>query len=449
MNNTHILIVEDSHTQAERLKIILESQNYTVSVAFNGQEALNFLQNALPTIIISDIIMPEMDGYELCKNLRLSDKFKVIPIVLLTTLSDTEDIVNGLECGANYFISKPYEDDFLLLRIQEILTARTIRQSDPLQADVRIILHGKEHTITANKSQILDLLVSTYEDAVQKNKQLNISRLKVQELNNTLELKVKERTNELNIEMNNNITLYKESKIYAENLEKEITQRKQLEIDLRQSEEHFRELSSQLKVSLDAKEALLKEVFHRVKNNLQIISSLLSLHIQSVEDKTIKDNLIKSASRVKSMDLVHQLLYQGDNLSHISMIKYVNDLFSYCRGIYDLDNDLIKFKSDIDDIYLDMDTAIPIGLIMNELVSNAVKHAFPQQKSGIIQVSLTSQNNNFVLVVRDNGIGINPQLRLNEVPTLGLQIVNNLVNQLQGKVEVDSQSGTVLKIMFS
>lgn len=165
-SKAEILIVEDSRTQAERLKLLLEDAGYSVYVADNGKAALQILETKRPALIISDIIMPEMNGYEFCKSVKSNPDIKDIPVILLTSLSSAHDIVKGLECGADNFIRKPYEAKYLLQRIHYILTNRSIREKEKVQMGISLDLGGERHFITSERQQILDLLVSTYEDAV-------------------------------------------------------------------------------------------------------------------------------------------------------------------------------------------------------------------------------------------------------------------------------------------
>lgn len=168
----NILLVEDSPTQAERLGYVLSKQGYTVNTACNGKEALAYLKDNSATIVISDVLMPEMDGYRLCKHIKTDARLRDIPVVLLTTLSDPEDIVDGLESGADNFIIKPYSDDFLLSRLEYILLNSEMRRGAGSEMGIEIVFAGKKYLITSTKIQILDLLLSTYESAVQKNREL-------------------------------------------------------------------------------------------------------------------------------------------------------------------------------------------------------------------------------------------------------------------------------------
>src|SRR5439155_1179846 len=125
-----ILVVEDSPTQAEELQYILEQNGYQVSRATNGKKALEAMNKRKPTIVVSDIMMPEMDGYQLCRRIKEDNNFKDVPVILLTSLSDPVDVIKGLECGADNFITKPYDENYLLSRIQYILINRKLYKSD-------------------------------------------------------------------------------------------------------------------------------------------------------------------------------------------------------------------------------------------------------------------------------------------------------------------------------
>lgn len=171
-DHLNILIVEDSITQAEQLSSILEQSGYIVSMAHNGTEALERVKKHTPAIIISDIMMPEMDGYELCLNLKADSKLKSIPVILLTSLSDPVDVIKGLQCGADNFITKPYNENFLLSRIRHIIINRELRKSGSAEMGIEVFFAGEKHFLTSERIQIIDLLLSTYENAVEKQQQL-------------------------------------------------------------------------------------------------------------------------------------------------------------------------------------------------------------------------------------------------------------------------------------
>ncbi len=188
----NILIAEDSPTQAEELKLILEGRGYHVTVAANGKQALAAVHKRKPAVIISDIVMPEMDGYKFCKEVKSDGELKDIPVILVTTLSDPGDIVRGLECGADNFIRKPYDEKYLLSRIDYILMNRELRKSEKVELGVVINLMGQRHFITSDRQQILDLLISTYEQAVHMNEELQTRQKELAERTAQLEAANKE-----------------------------------------------------------------------------------------------------------------------------------------------------------------------------------------------------------------------------------------------------------------
>jgi signal transduction histidine kinase len=169
---SEILIVEDSLTQALQLQYLLEQEGYQVSIAHDGVEAVAYLAEHTPALIISDIIMPLMDGYELCCQVRANEHRKDIPIILLTALSDPHDVIRALECGADNFVTKPYNEVFLLSRIRNILLNQELRKHSFSEMGIEIFFGGRNHFINSSRMQILDLLFSTYENAVEKNKEL-------------------------------------------------------------------------------------------------------------------------------------------------------------------------------------------------------------------------------------------------------------------------------------
>src|ERR1700693_3698191 len=196
-NGIEILIAEDSRTQAEQLKHYLSARGYSVSMAGDGKQALAAALKNNPAMVITDVVMPEMDGYTLCSEIKSSKTLKDIPVVLLTSLSRPQDILKGLECGADGFIRKPYDDKYLVSRVEYILANQELRKTERLQAGVQLQFGGQAHLITAEKQQILDLLISTYEGAVQINEELEAKQRELQEAKDTLEAKVAKRTAEL------------------------------------------------------------------------------------------------------------------------------------------------------------------------------------------------------------------------------------------------------------
>jgi two-component system, sensor histidine kinase and response regulator len=186
-HDREILIAEDSPTQAEQLKHLLEAHGYVVSTAPNGKQALDSARNHKPTLIISDIVMPEMDGYALCKAVKSDQHLRDVPVIIVTTLSSIQDIVTGLECGADNFIRKPYDPKTLLARIDNLLSNWELRRGNKMRMGLEIFLGGNKHFITSEREQILDLLISSYEQAIQVNEELKLREQEVNMLNGDLE----------------------------------------------------------------------------------------------------------------------------------------------------------------------------------------------------------------------------------------------------------------------
>ncbi|MBN2414465.1 response regulator [bacterium] len=186
-NHIEILIVEDSPTQALHLKHILLRHGYTVTLQKNGKDALTYMREQKPTIVISDIMMPEMDGYELCRQIRADEQLKHVPVILLTQLVDPRDVIRGLLSGADNFVTKPYSDTFLISRIQYILANQELRRSSITEMGIEIIFAGQKHFITSDRMQILDLLFSTFENAVQRNQELEATNKKLRKAFETIE----------------------------------------------------------------------------------------------------------------------------------------------------------------------------------------------------------------------------------------------------------------------
>ncbi|HEY3823444.1 MAG TPA: response regulator [Bryobacteraceae bacterium] len=199
-----ILIAEDSPTQAQRLRHVLEKQGYGVHHAANGRLALEAAVRLRPTIIISDVIMPEMDGYELCRRVKSEQTLCNTPVILVTTLSDPLDVIRGLECRADNFVLKPYEESHLLSHIQFVLANHPVRQAEQVETEVEIFFNGRKHLITSGRLQVLNLLLSTYQAAMQRNRELGQTQdtlrranFELQQLTQKLEDRVFQRTVEL------------------------------------------------------------------------------------------------------------------------------------------------------------------------------------------------------------------------------------------------------------
>ncbi len=204
-----------------------------------------------------------------------------------------------------------------------------------------------------------------------------------------------------------------------------------------------RKLAEEITIkSLKEKELLLKEIHHRVKNNLQIIVSLLKLQSKFVYDPRDLDIFNKSRSRVETMSLIHEKLYKSKDISQIDIGNYLRDLVSHLLQAYSVNSAKIEFKINAENILMSIDTAIPCGLIVNELINNILKHAFPDGYTGKIELNLWRSDENVVLEISDNGIGIPEAFDLDKSDSLGMRLIDTLVKQLDGIIEVNSLNGS-------
>ncbi|HHY00517.1 MAG TPA: PAS domain S-box protein [Methanothermobacter sp.] len=250
----------------------------------------------------------------------------------------------------------------------------------------------------------------------------------------TVETFLKRQDNsQINVEINISLVRFSDD-AYIVMVARDITERKAFE--------------NALKSSIKEKEVLIREIHHRVKNNMQIISSLLNLQKQYVHDEEASSVLLESQNRVKSMAMIHEKLYKTQNFSEINFGDYITSLVDDLFSSYGSYSGRIKKEMIFDDIMLGLETAIPCGLIISELVTNTLKYAFPNQMEGEFRIEMYEIDGLYHLIISDNGVGIPPNINFDKTKTLGLVLVDSLVNQLEGTVELKRNGGTKFKIIF-
>ena len=201
--------------------------------------------------------------------------------------------------------------------------------------------------------------------------------------------------------------------------------------------------------ALADKETLIREIHHRVKNNLQVISSLLGIQSLQITDIKAKEAIQEGRSRVHSMSLIHQNLYKKDNLTGIEMRDYMKKLSTSIISSYSLQPDQVEVEQDIEDMTLDVETVVPIGLITNELLTNSLKYAFPDNRKGVITIKLREQSNQLQLKISDNGIGLDPdQLKLKE-ENFGHSLIRAFRNKLDATININGDNGTEVTIIMN
>ncbi len=345
-----ILIVDDILTNLKLLTDIFRGNGYTVRQASSGSLALRSLEIKPPDLILLDVNMPEMDGYEVCRRLKANEKTSSIPVIFISACNEASEKVEGFNAGGVDFITKPF-------------------------APAEVLARAATH-------------------------------IRLRELTERLEQKVHEATSELIV------------------------------------------ANQQLRESLAEREVLLKEIHHRVKNNLQIVSSLLDLQSNAIPDTRSRYLFHESRSRIQAMAMIHEMLYQSSDFAVIDFAKYLDRLTSSLFQLY-LQDGRVSRLLDVGEVILGLDEAIPCGLIVNELVSNALKYAFPGNRPGALNVGVHCLDGGMItLMVEDDGAGFPDSLDFRETETLGLQLVTLLVKQLRGTIELLSTPGTCFRIQF-
>ncbi len=210
------------------------------------------------------------------------------------------------------------------------------------------------------------------------------------------------------------------------------------------SQEEF----SSLHQALDDKDMLVKEIHHRTKNNLMIMASLLSLTSNDIDDENAREIFDQTKTRIRSMAIIHEKLYKSDDLKQINFGDYIRNLANDLFESFLTKSNHIQLIMELEDIKMDIEIAIPLGILLNELLTNSIKYAFPEKKCGNIFIKFAKANNHYVLVVADDGIGLPKDLDVEKCDTLGFQLVKNLVGQIEGEMMINRDEGTEITVCF-
>ncbi len=396
-----ILVAEDSPTQAEQLCHYLALRGYRVTVAKNGKLALEAAMLNRPAMVITDVVMPEMDGYSLCREIKSRPLLRDVPVVLLTSLSRPQDIVKGLDCGADSFVRKPYDERYLLSRVENILTNRELRKTERLQVGVQLHFGGQAHFITAERQQILDLLISTYEEVVQINEELEASRRQLAVANQELE-----------------------AFSYS------------VSHDLRAPLRHINGFARTLLEDFAA--ALPAEAQHSLN--------------RICEGTAKMGRMVDDLLNLSRLDR-HQLRLQMTPLKS-TVETAIKELESECAGR--------KVEWHVSEMpFVNCDPGL-IQQVFANLFSNAVKYTRGQEHT-VIEVGTRTVDDQFVFSVRDNGAGFDPKYadklfvpfqRLHradefEGTGIGLAIVQRIIRKHGGRIWAEAAVGTGATFYFA
>ncbi|WP_431200430.1 sensor histidine kinase [Mucilaginibacter sp. P19] len=215
--------------------------------------------------------------------------------------------------------------------------------------------------------------------------------------------------------------------------------------DLQEQQEEINTQNEYLRQLVDEREWLLKEVHHRVKNNLQIVISLLNSQLSNIKDVVAIDVIRDSQNRMRSISLIHQKLYQFDNLATIDAGDYIREIALYLQDSFDTFGH-IKLRVDVAPVRLDVSQAVPIGLILNEAITNSIKYAFADQTDKQVSINLTSTDNHVRLMISDNGKGLSPEIDIKQSKSLGMQLMTGLSRQIRAQLKITSNNGLTIEL---
>lgn len=460
----HILVVEDEEAHAELVSRAFESKAGKFCLAVSGslKEAREYLSEYTPNLIIADLFLPDGNGIDLLRDGEVHQ----IPVVVMTGHGDEHVAVEAIKTGALDYVVKsevslaemPHIAERALREWRHIIDRKQAEEAlrnseeqlrlvtDAMPAYVscvdskycyRFVNKMYEQLYGLSRNEICGQHIKDVmgESAYQKIQGYVEAALSGEEVSYESALPLKDV----------GMRYFHATYIPHIGNKGEVEGFFTLIMDITDQ----KEAQEQLKLSLQEKEVLLKEIHHRVKNNLQVVSSLFYLPSEYIEDKQSLKILNETRNRVKSMALIHERLYQSKDLARIGFAEYTRKLAADLFHSYGVNQSVIALKVNVDDVLLNVDTAIPCGLIVNELVSNSLKHAFPSGRKGEICIEIRSgEGGKLTLIVSDNGTGFPGDLDFRNTGSLGLRLVNILTAQLDGTIELDRSGGTAFKITF-
>ena len=473
----NVLLVDDHPESLTALEAVLSRPNYNLIKAQSGEEALRALLKLDFALILLDVRMPDLSGFDIARLIRQREKNRNVPIIFVTGFGrDTDSITEGYLSGAVDYLLKPVDPDilrakaafFIDLHIKTEALKLAGQYYKQLETSRVIVWRADSKTlrltyVSAEMGRILGyplenwtMIDDFWSDHIHPDDKERVTAMlaSAAQERSSRQFEYRIIAQDGTIIWFQNLVHIPQEEIYPTEIigvMLDISERKEAEETIRraneQLEQRVMERTAELRASLNEKEVLLKEIHHRVKNNLQVISSLLNLQKSKTKNPDVWNTLNDSQNRVRSMALIHEKLYETKDLARVDFGKYINDLAAALLGSYGVATDRVKLHIR-SDVHLDIDTAIPCGLIVNELISNALKYAFPDAGNGEITIDFTKDQSNYSLTVQDNGVGFPKDRDFRTVDSLGMRLVNTLTRQLEGSIDMENASGTTFRIFF-
>ena len=450
MDKIKILIAEDSITQAMQLQKILEVNGYDAAIAANGREAFQSIGASRPSIVISDIVMPEMDGYELCRQIKSCESYRDISVILMTALSQPQAVIWSLQCGADKFITKPYDEKHLLSTIEHLQLNQNLKSTQEVQTGIPISYRGETYLITSNRLQILNLLFSTYETAVAKNLELMGTQDELKTLNKELEERVRERTEALQIE---------------------IAERKAAEAALQVKNEELNAVTQQLWQA--AKLATMGELASSIAHELNNPLATVSLRIESLTAQTSKEDPRRRELEIIGQEVermgnlvTHLLQFSRRSQKQISTVDIREEIEKTIELIH------YHFRKNNIEVIREFAPEVPriladrqqLRQLFLNLFTNA-GDAMPKGGTLTIRVAGQTEEKKIFIEIADTGAGIPPEIlpkvmepfyttKLEGKGTgLGLAICRRIAQEHRGTFDITSEGipgkGTKVRITLS
>ncbi|KFB69805.1 response regulator [Candidatus Accumulibacter vicinus] len=513
-----ILAVDDNRENLRLLVRILSDRGYVVRPVLDGATALASANAELPDLILLDVQMPGMDGYEVCRRLRDDPRTAAIPVIFVSAASEVFNKVQAFEAGGADYLTKPFESAEILVRVEahirlHRLKARVEAQNLSLQAEVaerkraeQALQDLNQHLEAVVGERTKDLIRSNgelyreIEERILIEKALCESEARfrrlhesmrdafasvdmaghIQDANPAFQEMLRYDLEELQRLTYVDLTpprwhaseaqVVKEQILvrgYSDIYEKEYVRRdgKVFPVELRsflladdggepigiwaivRDITERKRAEAQIESALREKEVLLKEIHHRVKNNLQVVSGLLDLQAREIADPAARALLGESSARVRAMALVHELLYGAADLSSVAFDAFLDRLIS--QVAIQQHRPEIVIGRDLAPAALCIEAAVPCGLIVNELVSNAFKHAFPGGRGGRVDVALECDADGAMRIsVSDDGVGLPPDFSIAHQKSMGWQLIVNLIDQIDGEILMVPGERTVFALVF-